>query len=93
MYLTLHADTAGGIVQQNNASRWSQPAPGLPAAVALDGHHAQLRPASTSAATTSSSSGSFSRSASRPIPPACDWCFDLGTVSEDALASRPTASW
>ena len=25
MYLTLHADTAGGVVQRNNASRWSQP--------------------------------------------------------------------
>src|SRR6185312_12274862 len=25
MYLTLHADTAGGIVQENNASRWSLP--------------------------------------------------------------------
>ena len=25
MYLTLHADTAGGIVQRNNSSRWSQP--------------------------------------------------------------------
>jgi motility/secretion related protein SprA len=25
MYLTLHADTAGGVVQQNNASRWSLP--------------------------------------------------------------------
>ncbi len=31
LYATLHADTAGGIVQQNNASRWSQPArPNLP---------------------------------------------------------------
>ena len=26
MYLTLHADTAGGVVQQNNHSRWSLPA-------------------------------------------------------------------
>ena len=25
LYFTLHADTAGGVVQQNNASRWSQP--------------------------------------------------------------------
>ena len=25
MYMTLHADTAGGVVQQNNASRWSLP--------------------------------------------------------------------
>ncbi len=25
LYLTLHADTAGGMVQTNNASRWSQP--------------------------------------------------------------------
>ena len=25
MYMTLHADTAGGIVQRNNHSRWSQP--------------------------------------------------------------------
>ena len=25
MYLTLHADTAGGIVQRNNAARWTLP--------------------------------------------------------------------
>ena len=25
LYLTLHADTAGGVVQRNNSSRWSQP--------------------------------------------------------------------
>ena len=25
LYLTLHADTAGGIVQRNNSSRWSLP--------------------------------------------------------------------
>ena len=26
MYMTLHADTAGGIVQRNRSSRWSMPA-------------------------------------------------------------------
>ena len=31
MYLTLHADTAGGVVQRNSSSRWSLPAqPGRP---------------------------------------------------------------
>ena len=31
MYLTLHADTAGGVVQQNNRSLWTQPPrPGTP---------------------------------------------------------------
>jgi hypothetical protein len=31
MYLTLHADTAGGVVQRNNTSRWTQPErPGRP---------------------------------------------------------------
>ena len=31
MYLTLHADTAGGVVQQNNKSQWTQPPrPGTP---------------------------------------------------------------
>ena len=69
MYLTLHADTAGGIVQTNNAVALDPPAARLPAALALDGDVAQPDRASTSPTTSFSSSGSFSRPSSRPIPP------------------------
>ena len=51
MYLTLHADTAGGIVQRNNRLPLVAPAARLPAAVALDGDVAQHRPGSTSPTT------------------------------------------
>ena len=41
LYITLHADTAGGIVEQNNHSRWSLPARPNHAALAFDGDRAQ----------------------------------------------------
>ena len=41
MYLTLHADTAGGVVQRNNASRWSLTRPARAAALAFHGDDAQ----------------------------------------------------
>ncbi|MBA3497526.1 MAG: cell surface protein SprA, partial [Gemmatimonadales bacterium] len=88
MYLTLHADTAGGIVQVNNASRWSLP-------------RRDLRPRWRSMVTSLSPTGvdlsnndflefwlieeagdSASVAGTRLV-------FDLGTVSEDAVALAP----
>ena len=43
MYLTLHADTAGGVVQQNNSSHWTQPPRPGDAALALDADRHQHR--------------------------------------------------
>ena len=57
MFLTLHADTAGGIVERDNDSRWTlPPRPARPRwrsmVTALSTHRA-----STSPATSTSSSG------------------------------------
>jgi hypothetical protein len=90
MYLTFHADTAGGIVARDNSSAWSQPrldnAPrwrGMTAPLSLTG-------------------ADFSRneflefwvfeSADRPIESnGMRMVIDLGTVSEDAVALAPTS--
>ncbi|HXE58615.1 MAG TPA: hypothetical protein VNK43_11495, partial [Gemmatimonadales bacterium] len=87
MFLTLHADTAGGIVQRNGASRWSQPA--RPNA-----------PRWRSMVTSLSSTGvDLSRNQflefwvfqDRQSASLADvrLIFDLGTVSEDAVALAP----
>ena len=91
MYLTLHADTAGGLVQRNNASRWSLPArPG--------------RPRWRSMVTTLSPTGvditqdeylefwvfQPGQPGSRTTDSAgVRLVFDLGTVNEDALGIAP----
>ena len=88
MYLTLHADTAGGIVQRNNDSRWSLP-------------QRDFRPRWRSIVTALSPTGvdlsnddflefwlfhpagdSVSLAGTRVV-------FDLGTVGEDAVAIAP----
>jgi len=89
MYLTLHADTAGGVVQRNNASRWSLPA-------------RPLRPRWRSMVTSLSPTGvDVTRDEylefwvfQPPDSRAADLAgvrlvFDLGTVNEDALALAP----
>ncbi len=88
MFLTLHADTAGGIVQTNNASRWSQP-------------RRPFTPRWRSMVTPLSNTGlDLSRNeflefwifqgASRPADSAgVQLVIDLGRVSEDALAIAP----
>jgi hypothetical protein len=88
LYLTLHADTAGGIVQRNNASRWSQP-------------RRDLRPRWRSMVSSLSPTGvDLSNDDFLEfwlIQPAGDSAtvagtrlvFDLGTVSEDAVAIAP----
>lgn len=88
LFMTLHADTAGGIVQRNNASRWSQPErPGRP----------RWRSMQTSLSTVGLD---FSRSTfiefwlyeegSRPAAAAgVNLILDLGSVNEDAIAVGP----
>jgi len=88
MYLTLHADTAGGVVQRNNASRWSLPErPG--------------RPRWRSMVTSLSSTGVdltrdeylefwvFQAGARTADSAGVRLVFDLGTVNEDALGLAP----
>nr|MBA3344999.1 cell surface protein SprA [Gemmatimonadales bacterium] len=88
MFLTLHADTAGGVVQRNNASRWSLP-------------ERPLEPRWRSIVTPLSSTGlDLSRNEFLEFwvfhPPArtadsagVRLVLDLGTVDEDALAIAP----
>ena len=88
MYLTLHADTAGGVVQTNNTSRWSQP-------------RRDFAPRWRSIVTALSSTGiDLTRDeflefwVFQPIGEPADSAglrvvLDLGTVSEDALALAP----
>jgi len=90
LYLTLHADTAGGIVQQNNTARWSQP-------------RRDFRPRWRSMVTSLSPTGlDISRDdflefwlfqpAGAPADSAhLRMVVDLGTVSEDALAIAPAS--
>jgi hypothetical protein len=88
MYMTLHADTAGGLVQENNASRWSQP-------------RRDFRPRWRSIVTALSPTGLdlsnddflefwLFQPAGEPADSAgVRLVFDLGTVSEDAVALAP----
>jgi hypothetical protein len=88
LFMTLHADTAGGIVQRNNSSRWSQP-------------ERPSRPRWRSMQTSLSTIGvDFSRNTllefwlyedgSRPADAAgVNLVFDVGSVNEDAIALAP----
>ncbi|MEO7136124.1 MAG: cell surface protein SprA [Gemmatimonadales bacterium] len=89
MFLTLHADTAGGVVQRNNSSRWSLPV-------------RPLRPRWRSMVTSLSPTGAdltrdeylefwvFQPPGSRSAETAgVRLVFDLGTVNEDALGLAP----
>ncbi len=88
MFLTLHADTAGGVVQNNNASRWTQPA-------------RPFTPRWRSITTSLSSTGlDLSRNeflefwVFQPASHSADSAgvrlmLDLGQVNEDALAIAP----
>jgi hypothetical protein len=89
MFLTLHADTAGGVVQRNNQSRWSLPA-------------RPFRPRWRSMVTSLSPTGVdvtrdeylefwvFQPPGNRSADSAgVRLVFDLGTVNEDALALAP----
>ena len=88
MYLTLHADTSGGIVQRNNASRWSLP-------------RRDFRPRWRSMVTSLSPTGIdlsndeflefwlFQPAGNAADSAGVRLVFDLGTVSEDAVAIAP----
>jgi len=88
LYTTLHADTAGGIVQRNNSSRWSQP-------------RRDFAPRWRSIVTGLSTTGlDLTRNeflefwVFQPVGEPADSAglrlvFDLGTVSEDAVAIAP----
>ncbi len=89
LYLRFHADTAGGIVQTDNSSRWTQPA-------------RPLRPRWRSMVTPLSLNGLdlsrneflefwvFQSGAREADSAGVRLVFDLGSVSEDALALAPT---
>jgi motility/secretion related protein SprA len=88
MYMALHADTAGGLVQRNNASRWTQP-------------RRDFRPRWRSMVTALSPTGLdlsnddflefwLIQPTGEPADSAgVRLVFDLGTVSEDATAIAP----
>jgi hypothetical protein len=88
MFLTLHADTAGGVVQRNNASRWSLP-------------QRLGRPRWRSMVTSLSPTGVdltrdeylefwvFQAGTRTADSAGVRLVFDLGTVNEDALALAP----
>ncbi len=88
MFLTLHADTAGGIVQRNNASRWSLP-------------QRDFRPRWRSMVTALSPTGIdlsnddflefwlFQPFGNPANTAGLRLVFDLGTVGEDAVATAP----
>jgi motility/secretion related protein SprA len=88
MYLTMHADTAGGIVQRNNASRWSLP-------------RRDFVPRWRSMVTALSPTGLdlsnddflefwvFQPTGEPADSAGLRLVMDLGTVSEDALAIAP----
>jgi hypothetical protein len=89
LYLRFHADTAGGIVQRDNSSRWSQPA-------------RPFRPRWRSIVTPLSVNGLdlsrneflefwvFQSGLREADSAGVRLVFDVGTVSEDALALAPT---
>ena len=89
LYLTLHADTAGGVVQQNNASRWSQPErPGRPR------WRSMVTPLSPTGLDLTRDEylefWVFQDPTSRTAEAAgVRLVFDLGTVNEDALGIAP----
>lgn len=89
MYLTLHADTAGGVVQRDGRSRWTQPErPGRPRWRTLQ--------TALSAVGVDFTRNEFIefwvfQDGSQPADAAdVQLVFDLGSVSEDALAVAPT---
>ncbi|HJR15522.1 MAG TPA: cell surface protein SprA [Gemmatimonadales bacterium] len=90
MYLTLHADTAGGIVQRNNASRWSLPArPGRPRWRSMV---TSLSPTGVDMTQDEYLEFWLFQPGTRTADSAgVRLVFDLGTVNEDALAVAPQA--
>ena len=88
---TLHADTAGGIVQQNNSSRWSLPRRDFSPALALDGHLAEphrARPQQRRLpGVLAVSAGGRSGQRGRPA----GWCSTWARSARTPWRSRPTS--
>jgi hypothetical protein len=88
MWMSLHADTAGGIVDFNNRSHWSQPA---------RPNHARWRSMTTPLSTTGTDLSrndyfefALYETSDKPIETSqMRIVIDLGKVSEDALALAP----
>jgi hypothetical protein len=89
LYLTLHADTAGGVVQRNSSSRWTQPErPGRPRWRSMQ---TSVSPVGTDFTRTEFLEFWLYSDGTRQVDSAgVRLILDLGTVSEDALAVAPT---
>ena len=88
MFLTLHADTAGGVVQRNNSSRWSLPARDF--APRWRSMVTSLSPTGVDLTRDEYLEFWVFQPASRTADSAgVRLVFDLGTVNEDALAVAP----
>jgi hypothetical protein len=88
LYLTLHADTAGGAVQRNNLSRWSLPArPNRPRWRSMV---TSLSPSGVDLSTSEFLEFWVFREGNGSLEDAgVQLIFDLGNVDEDALAFAP----
>ena len=88
MFMTLHADTAGGIVQRNNASRWS-----LPPRPSRPRWRSMVTPLSTTGVDLTRDEflefWVFHPAARSAEAAGVVLIFDLGRVDEDAIAIAP----
>ena len=90
MYLTLHADTAGGIVQRNNASRWSLPE--RPSSPRWRSMVTPLSPTGVDLTQDEYMEFWVFQPGTRTADSAgVRLIFDLGSVNEDATAIAPQA--
>ena len=88
MYLTLHADTAGGVVQQDNRSLWTQPPrPGTPRWRSMQTAISTVGVDFT--ANTYIEFWLYNDAAKSAENAGVNLVFDLGQVNEDALAIAP----
>ena len=88
MYLTLHADTAGGVVQQNNKSQWTQPPrPNTPRWRSMQTALSTVGVDFT--ANTYIEFWLFNDAAKSAENAGVNLVFDLGQVSEDAVGVAP----
>jgi len=88
MYLTFHADTAGGVVQRDNSSRWTLPArPNQPRWRSMS---TSLSPSGIDLSTSEFLEFWVFREGGNSLPNSgLQLVVDLGNVSEDALAIAP----
>ena len=88
MYLTLHADTAGGVVQQNNQSLWTQPArPNTPRWRSMQTALSTVGVDFT--ANTYIEFWLYNDASKSAENAGVNLVFDLGQVSEDAVGVAP----